>query len=59
MFCCLHFLMLSTAQHLLHLTAGEFRLNNNIANNIEQCGSKTLFNVVFINPEQVVHFFAA
>ena len=29
---------------------------NNIVNNLEQCGSKTLFNAVFIRPEQVVRF---
>ena len=29
---------------------------NNIVDNLEQCGSKTLFNAVFIRPEQVVHF---
>ena len=29
---------------------------NNIVDNLEQCGSKTLFNAVFIRPEQVVRF---
>ena len=27
---------------------------NNIVDNIEQCGSKTLFNAVFNSPEQAV-----
>ena len=33
---------------------------NNIVDNIEQCyvGSTALFKAVFINPEQVVHFYA-
>ena len=30
---------------------------NNIVDNLEQCGQQTLFNAVFIRPEQVVWFF--
>ena len=44
---------------LLHLIAGWFRLTNIVqytVHNINNVGSKTLFNPVFINPEQVVHF---
>ena len=29
---------------------------NNIVDNLEQCGCTTLFNPVFIRPEQVVRF---
>ena len=32
------------------------KILNKILDNIEQSHSKTLFNAVFINPEQVVHF---
>ncbi len=35
--------------------SGVTMLNNNV-DNIEQCGKQTLFNPVFINPEQVDRF---